>query len=188
MLLKAGLSKSEIDQALQGKGDFVQIDMLGRFLKEPIVMDTKKFVFLKLATLYEKSRMYNEVAKMYNNAADISIPFAEKIKLHTKEAEFYVKTGAFDRVENAMKKAMAEANFREKEQIQNSVKQFVRDHAVLLEKELKRNQAINFYERLLQMRATDQEKIEIKTKLLELYKKTGKLHEALALEKGYGNQ
>ncbi len=38
------MTKTEIENFLRGKGDFVQIDHLGRFLKEPIAMDTKKFI------------------------------------------------------------------------------------------------------------------------------------------------
>src|SRR6266498_806145 len=104
MLLRPSMTKSEIEQALQGKGDYVQIDHLGRFLKENIALDTKKFVFLKLAILYEKSKMLNDAAKMYDNAAELSIAFAEKIKHYAKEAELYARAGTFDKVEQAMKK------------------------------------------------------------------------------------
>ena len=83
-VLKPGMTKSEIEQFLQGKGDYVQIDHLSRFIKEPVALETKKFVFLKLATLYEKAKMFNEAAKMYDNAAGLSIAFIEKIKHYTK--------------------------------------------------------------------------------------------------------
>ncbi|MEK6847949.1 MAG: hypothetical protein AABX50_02395 [Nanoarchaeota archaeon] len=185
-MLKPGMTKSEIEQFLQGKGDFVQIDHLGRFLKESIAMDTKKFIFLKLAALYEKAKMLNDAAKMYSHAADLSIPFAEKIKYHVKETELYAKLGAFDRVEQAMKKAFSNANSREREEIYGSVKLFFKEQAKVLEKELKRNQAIRFYEKLLEMRISESERREIKEKLLELYKRTGKLHEYMVLEKSLG--
>lgn len=182
------MTKTEIEQFLNGKGDFVQIDHLGRYLKEPVAMDTKKFIFLKLAELYEKAKMLGEAAKMYNNAAELSIPFVEKIKYHLKETELYVKLGAFDRVEQAMKKAFGQANSKEREEIQAFVKQFVKEQAKVLEKELKRNQAVKFYEKLLEMRISESERQEIREKLLELYKRTGKLHEALALEKSLGQK
>ena len=182
-VLKPGMTKSEIEQFLQDKGNFVQIDHLGRFLKEPVALDTKKFIFLKLATLYEKAKMLNESAKMYENAAGLSIAFAEKIKHYMKEVELYAKLGTFDKVEQAAKKAMAQANSREREEITTSVKIFYKEQAKVCETELKRNQAVRFYEKILEMRISEQEKIEIKEKLLELYKKLGKLHEYLALEK-----
>lgn len=179
------MTKTEIEQALQGKGDFVQIDHLSRFLKEPIALDTRKFIFLKLAELYEKARMFNDAAKMYDSAAGISIAFVEKIKHYMKETELYAKTGAFDRVEQAMKKAVAQANSREKEEILISVKMFYKEQAKVCEAELRRNQAARFYEKILEMRISEQERREIKEKLLELYKKLGRLHEYLALEKSF---
>ena len=182
-MLKSGMTKSEIEQELKGKGDFVQIDHLGRFLKEQMALDTKKFVFLKLASLYEKASMLHDSAKMYDNAAEISIPFVEKIKHYTKEAELYVKAGSFDRVELAMRKALAQGNFKEKEDIYTSIKMLYKEQANVCEKELRRNQALKFYEKILEMRISEQERREVKEKILELYKKLGKLHESLALEK-----
>lgn len=183
-VLKAGMTKSEIEQFLKGKGDFVQIDHLGRFLKEQIAMETKKFVFLKLADLYEKARMMNEAAKMYSNAADISIPFVEKIKNYMKETELYVKVGAFDKADQAMKKALSQTNSREREDIYVSVKMFYKEQAKVCEVELRRNQAARFYEKILEMKISEQERIETREKLLELYKRLGKLHEYQVLEKG----
>ena len=186
-MLKAGMTKTEIEQFLKGKGDFVQIDHLGRFLKEPIALDTKKFVFLKLAGLYEKVRMLNDSAKMYDNAAGISIAFVEKIKHYMKETELYARLGAFDRVEQAIKKAMAQANSREREEMKVSVKIFYKEQAKICEAEVRRNQATRFYEKILEMRISEQERKEVKEKLLELYKKLGKLHEYQLLEKGLNN-
>ncbi|HKZ33844.1 MAG TPA: hypothetical protein VJ142_01240 [Candidatus Nanoarchaeia archaeon] len=185
--LKPGMTKSEIEQFLQGKGDYVQIDHLGRFLKEPVALETKKFVFLKLAALYEKARMLNEAAKMYDNTAGLSIAFTEKIKHYMKETELYAELGAFDRVEQAMKKAMAQANSREQEEIRISVKIFYKEQAKICEAELRRNQAARFYEKILEMRLSETERVGIKEKLLELYKKLGKLHEYQALEKSLQN-
>lgn len=183
-VLKPGMTKSEIEQFLNGKGDYVQIDHLGRFVKEPIALETKKFVFLKLAALYEKAKMLNDAAKMYDNAAELSIPFAEKIKHHMKETALYAKTGSFDKVELAMRKALGQANSREKEDVHASVKMFYKEQAKTCEAELKRNQAVRFYEKILEMRISEQERREIREKLLELYKKLGKVREYQAMEKG----
>ncbi|MEK6897164.1 MAG: hypothetical protein AABW93_01390 [Nanoarchaeota archaeon] len=184
MLLRPGMTKSEIEQALAGKGDYVQIDHLGRFLGESgVALDTKKFVFLKLAALYEKAKMLNEAAKMYDNAAELSIPFTEKIKNYMKETELYAKSGTFDKVEQAMKKAMSQANSRERGEIKISVKMFYKEQANVCESELRRTQAARFYEKILEMGTSEQERAEISEKLLELYKKLGKLHEYNLLEK-----
>ena len=187
-MLKINMTKSEIEQELSGKGTFVQIDDLNRLLKEPIGIDMKKFIFLKLSSLYEEGKLLGEAAKMYENAASLSIAFAEKINNYMKAVEFYVKLGSFDRVEETMRKAMGEANSREKDEIQISLKQMVKARAEELESEMKRSHAVKFYERLLEMRLSDQERREVKERLLDLYRKLGKFHEALAIEKSFENK
>ena len=177
------MTKVEIENELKGRGNFVQIDSLGRFLKEPIALETKKFVFLKLAELYEKAKMFNEGAKMYGSAGDLSLAFAEKVKHYLKETELYVKAGSFDRVENAMRKAINEGNAKDKENIQISVKMFFKEQAQLHEKELKRSNALKYYEKMLEMKLSDQERLEVREKILDLYKKLGKITESRALER-----
>ena len=178
------MTKSEIEQFLKGKGDYVQIDHLGRFMKEPgLAMDTKKFIYLKLAELYEKAKMFSEAAKMCDHAADLSIPYAEKMGHYKREAELYARAGEFDRSEMAMKKAMSEVNYREKEEIYNSMKDFYKEQGKMYEKMEKRNQAVKFYEKVLEMRISDAERSEIKARLMELYKKLGKIREYSAMER-----
>jgi tetratricopeptide (TPR) repeat protein len=182
-MLRVGMSKSEIEQELEGKGNFVQIDHLTYFLKENLTLDMKKFICIKLATLYEKVGMLTEAAKMYESAGIISIAFTEKMKHFVKEAELYIKTGSFDRADEAMKKAMGQANSIEKQNIYTSIKEFYKRQAEVYEKELRRNHAAIIYEKLLEMKISDQERKEIKEKLLVLYDKLGKRDEYLLLER-----
>ena len=183
-MLKTGMIKSEIEGELAGKGDFIQIDYLTRFLKEPLTMDMKKFVFLKLAELYEKISMLKEAAKNYDNAAMISILFSEKINHYMKEAELYIKADDFEKSDRAMKKAMSQANSTEKNEIYITVKDFYKRQAEIYEKNLKRAHAARFYEKLLEMKISDSERKEIREKLLEIYDKLGKRKEYLVLKKG----
>ncbi len=177
------MQKHEIEDFLSGKGDFVRIGDLNRFLKEPLTMDMKKFVYLRLAEIYEKIGMLMEAAKMYDNAGIIAIAFSEKIKHLVKESELYIKAGSFDRAEEAMKKAMNQANTVEKQDIYFAVKDFYKRQAEVYEKELKRNHAVRIYEKLLEMKISEMERKEIKERLLNLYEKLGKRREYLALEK-----
>jgi len=48
---------------------------------------------------------------------------------------------------------------------------------------MKRSHAVKFYEKLLDMRLSDQERREIREKLSDLYQKLGKLHEFQALQR-----
>lgn len=183
-MIKTGMVKSEIEEQLAGKGDFVQIDYLTKFLEEPLTMDMKKFVFLKLAVLYEKTSMLKEAAKNYDNAAMVSIAFSEKINHYMKEAELYIKADDFEKSDEAMKKAMSQANSTEKNEIYLAIKELYKRQAEAYGKNLKRASVARVYERLLEMKISDSERKEIKEKLLEIYDKLGKTKEYLILKKG----
>lgn len=178
------MTKSEIEQALEGKGNFVQANELSEFLKNPLTMDMKKFVLLKLAEVYEKMRMPKEAAKMYDSAAIVAIVFSEKIKYHLKEAGLYIYAGAFDRADSAMRKALAESNSIQRGEIYIEIKDIYKKQAKDYENVDKRAHAVAVYEKLLEMKLSDMERKEIKEKLLVLYDKLGRRSDYLALEKG----
>ncbi len=182
-MLGSELSKSDIEEKLYGKGEFVQIDYLNKLLRERLHRDTKKFVYLKLIEIYERLKMFNDVAKMYEGLADISIAFSEKIKYFVKATEHYIKAGYFNQADYAVRKAMGEANATERGEIQFAVKDFYKRQAEIYEKELKRNSAAKIYEKLLEMNITDSERKEIKNRLMELYEKLGRLKEFYTLKR-----
>ena len=182
-MLYTGISKSDIEKEIEGKGDFVQIDYLTKILGEKLPIDIRKFICFKLAKIYERKSMLNDAAKMFNNIALVSIAFSEKIKYYIKESELYIKAGIFEKADEAMKKAMHQANATEKQDIYFIIKDFYKGQAEIYEKEMKRNNAVRIYERLLVMNITELEKQEIKKKLLELYEKLGKLKEYFILKK-----
>src|SRR3989344_1834670 len=133
-MLKVGMTKSEIEKEIAGKGNFVQIDHLTRFLKEPLSMDMKKFVFLKLAEIYEKINMFKEAAKMYDNMAGLSLTFNEKIKHYMRSVESCIKGGDTTGSEEAMKKAMAEANSVQREEIYQQTIRYYKSQVEMFEK------------------------------------------------------
>ncbi len=185
MLLDKKMSKTEIEEFLKGKGDFVQIDHLTRFLtQKEVPLDKKRFVYQKLADLYGKKGMYKEVAKIYHNIAEASIAFSEKIRGHVKEAESYIKAGDFEKADEAVKKAMAEANISQRAEIFVEMKMFYKKQAEAYVRAHKRGQAARIYEKLLRMNLSDVERSEIKEKLLKLYEKLGKLREYFSIKEG----
>ncbi|MBU2562244.1 MAG: hypothetical protein KKF68_01120 [Nanoarchaeota archaeon] len=182
-MLKKAMSKIEIEETLNGKGDFVQIDYLTRFLKENPPIDIKRFVYYKLAVIYEKKCLFSEAAKMYENMAIISIAFSEKIKNYVKETELFIKAGLFDRADEAMKKAMSDANANQRAEIYFSIKTFYKNQAEIYERELRKNNAAKIYEKLLEMNLQESERQEIKKNLLFLYEKLGKFRESDKLKR-----
>ena len=178
------MAKSEIEKEIAGKGTFVQIDWLSRFLKEPLTMDMKKFIFLKLAEVYERINMFKEAAKMYDNMANLSITFVEKIKHYMRSVEAYVKGGDVAGSEEAMKRAMSQANSVQREEIYQQTLRLYKSQAEIFEKNMKRVNAMQTYEKLLEMRIGDLEKREIRERLRGLYEKLGRLKELRNLGRG----
>ena len=177
------MSKSEIEDVLKDKGNFVKANELNEFLKNPLTMEMKKFALLKLAEVYEQMRMLKEAAKTHDSAAIVSIAFSEKIKHFLKEAELYIRAGEFDRAGSARKKAMAEANSEQREEIGATIKNIYLQQAEKYEKEDKRAHAVRVYEKLLEMNPGETERKWIKEKLLVLYDKLGRRKEFLDLER-----
>ncbi len=177
------MTKEEIEKALNGKGDFVQIDYLTKFLETKPPLLLKRYTYLKLANIYESKKMFNDSGKMFENLGVISIAFSEKIKYFVKAAQSYIEDGFFENADNAVKKAMGEANEYERGEIYYSIKEFYKKKAQVYESQLKRNHAANIYEKLLQMKITEFEKKEFKKRLLDLYERLGKFKEYSLLEK-----
>ncbi len=177
------LSKSDVEKEISEKGEYMQIHYLSGLLNKEIHRDTKKFIYLKLIEIYKKKNMLNDVAKMYEGIAGISIAFSEQIKNYLKATEYYIKAGFFDKADYSMRKALNEANSVEREEINFSVKDFYKKQAEEYERNLKRNSATRIYEKLLEMNITDSERKEIKERLIELYEKLGKLKEFYAMKK-----
>ncbi len=173
----------EIKSELKGKGDFVQIDNLTKLLKEKIRPEVRKFVYQKLGEIYEAKGMYVDAAKMCHNVAIACIAFSEKRNYHLKEAELYITAGKYNDADEAMKKAMREANAPERAEIFVTIKEFYKRQAEELELKRRKNQATKIYEKLLRMVTSNVEKKEIKIKLLELYDNLGMVREYLALKK-----
>jgi tetratricopeptide (TPR) repeat protein len=183
-MLSKDMSKGEIDRALEGKGDFIQIDLLTNFIetKPPVLM--KRYAYLKLAKIYQDKKMFKDSAKMYENLGNISPSFSEKLKYFLIAAEFYIKDGAFEQADYVMEKAMTEANSYERAEIYHSIKQYYKNQAQEYESQDKRNQASKIYEKLLSMNIAPKEEKEICKKLLDLYEKLGKFKEYNILKKG----
>jgi len=175
--------KHEIEEELEGKGDFVKIDLLERYLDQSPPLDLKKFALRILIQVYDNIKMFNEAGKTEEILATNSIAFSEKNNHFVKAAGFYIKASQFNSADYAMKRAMVEANQTEKQDIYFAVKDFYKRQAEVYERELKRKNALRIYEKLLEMNISDLEKKEIKERLLGLYEKLGMLKEYYALKK-----
>jgi tetratricopeptide (TPR) repeat protein len=177
------MSRSEIERELKGKGDFVQIDYLTRFIGQKPPLHEKKFAFMKLIEIYQEKGMFNDIAKIYSNLSILALSSQERVDYLIKETKAYIQGGRFDEADSVMRRAMEEVTIVKKADIYEDIKDFYKKQAETFEKESKRNHAIKVYEKLLSMKISDIERNEAKAKLLSLYEQLGKFRESSALER-----
>lgn len=176
-MLTKNSKRNEIDEFLEGKGDFVQIDHLNRFVKLFPPIGMRKYAYLKLARIYLNKSMFVDAAKMFSNAAVNSLTFKEKQENYIKESKSYVRALKFESASRAMKKAFSEASQKEKLSLYEDLAKYYKKVGEDLESVGKVGQAMMVYERLIRMNLTGEEKAEIKEKLLLIYSKLGKTKE-----------
>jgi tetratricopeptide (TPR) repeat protein len=176
-MLNKNMSRLEIEEKLKDKGDFIQIDYLTRLLKQNPPLQIKRFVYNKLAEIYYRKNMFADSGRMFENLAESSITFSDKIKYYTKASESYIELGNFENSDSVMKKAFSNANFQEKKDIYYSIKNFYFKTAEKYEKKNKINSATIIYEKLINMELTLKEKREIKEKLMNFYSRLGRFRD-----------
>jgi tetratricopeptide (TPR) repeat protein len=182
-MLNKGMSRSDIERELKGKGDFVQIDYLTRFIAQKPPLHEKKFAFMKLIEIYDAKKMFNDIAKIYSNLAILALSPQERIECLVKETKAYIQGGRFDEADSVMRRAMDEVTIVRKADIYEDIKSFYKKQAEEYEKENKRNHAIKVYEKFISMKISESERDEAKKKLLGLYEQLGKFRESSALER-----
>ncbi len=177
------MSKSEVEKELQGKGDYVQIDSLRRFLKENLPLDVKKFSLMKLVLIYENRKMFSEAADLYGKLAEISMNSSERSGYLAKQVENYVRSGFFDMADLTMNKLISETvKFTDKAKVTASIIDFYKRQADLYEKEKRRSKAAEVYEKLLTMKISDSEKEFANKKLMDLYKTLGMIDKYIKIK------
>lgn len=182
-VLNKEMTKVEVEKELNGKGDYVQIDNITRFLKENPATDVKRFLYLKLTEVYERRSMFSEEADMYNKLIELSVTPADKVNYHIKATECYIKSGFFDKADLMMNRALGEVKELERRKLMNSIIDFYKKQAQVYEKEKRRSKAMKTYEKLLSMNIVSSEKDEINKKLSGLYKELGMVGEYMRLNK-----
>jgi len=180
-LLDKNMHKQDVEKFLEGKGDYIQVDHLERYLKLMPPIEMRKFAYLKLAQIYLNKEMYSSAAEAFKNAAVNSVIFREKQENFLNEAKAYVSEGKIDESDKALKKALDEGNKQEKEALYSEFLKFFRSEIEKREKQNKPGHLIKLYEIFLRLKVEEPEKEETKEKLLKVYDKLGKVKEARIL-------
>ena len=148
-MLTKGMSKSEIEKELKGKGDFIQIDYLNRFIAQKPPLHEKKFAFMKLIEIYESKRMFNDVAKIYSNLSTLALSAQERGDYLIKETKAYIQGGRFDEADAVMRRAMEEVTIIRKADIYEDIKQFYKQQAEQYEKNQEETMLLKFMKNFL---------------------------------------
>lgn len=183
MLFDKELTLEDVKKEIDKKGEYVQIERLNKILGQKTSQNVKKFAFMRLAEIYEKKIMYSDAAVMCHNLSMYSSDSAERNRYHMKEAELYLKAGKPEMAEETMKKAMCKANPREIASIIDTMKELYKAQAIVCEKNKRKSQALEIYDKILRMDISDMEKRDIKKKMLELYDGLGRVRDYLNLER-----
>ena len=181
-MLRKEMNKEEIERELAGKGDYVLIDNITRFLKENLSQDIKRLIYTKLLEIYEKRNMFFEAADIYRKLSEIAIKPSDRISYVAKEVECYIKSGVFEKADAAIAKISEDVKQAEKNRIMTSVIGTYKKQAEIYEKERRRNRAAKTYEKILTMKIPEEEKEEIRKKLSILYNELGMVEEYMKIK------
>lgn len=177
-------TRAEIEAKLATMGDYVRMDYLQRALKSEIDFETKKFVLLRLAKIYEERKIYSEAGKLMRIAADINTTFKGKIQDYMKAMDYFVKGSNYHEADLTFASALALGNEREKIEIKKSYKDYYLAQGKMFLSMDQRSSARKTYEKILgSIELSPIEKSEIQKTLLQLYERLGAVREYQNLKK-----
>ncbi len=171
----------QIENKLKTMSDFLKMEYLEECSKQNIDMNIKKFCSQELVKLYSGRNMFSEAAKNMSSLADIAVTYKDKIQAYMAEIELWIKTGDYERADESFRKSLACGNTKEKEEIKKTIKELYLKQALIYEKANKNSNALKIYERLLHI-AEENEKLDIKKKILPLYGKLGRIRDYTLLK------
>jgi len=151
-------------------------------VKEDFDLETKRFIWLKIAQLHEEGKMYEKAAKAVSARASIGFTFREKCDAYIHAAELFAKAGKLEETEEMFVRAARDATLEQKQTLKMAFKNIFLANAKALEREGKNISALKFYEKLIKMNLEDIEKQAIKQKLISNYKALGRYHDAKLIE------
>jgi len=173
--------REEIEAKINTMSDFLKMEYLESCLKTIPDINVSRYCYKKLAELYEKKIMYPEAAKYMAKFGSLCVGSKEKISACVKEAELLIKAGSYDNSDYLYKKAMSLADEPGKFEIKRNMVNFYKQEAANFEKSNKMAGALKIYEKLVNF-IVDAEKNDVRKRMLEIYKKLGKVKEYIKLK------
>ncbi|OGZ86196.1 MAG: hypothetical protein A2463_04955 [Candidatus Staskawiczbacteria bacterium RIFOXYC2_FULL_32_10] len=177
-------TRREVEAKIQGVGDYVKMDYLQSTLKKNIDFDTRKFVMMTLAGIYEQRGMFNDAAKLVNGSAEINTTFQGKVMDYSRAMALFIKAGSYDESDVAFSKALACCNTTQKNNLRMKRKVMFFEQAKFYVTKDKRTNAMKTYEKIMALDLSPQEREAAQATLTELYEKLGRIREFYAMKRG----
>lgn len=173
-------TRQEIEAKVKTMSDFLKMEYLEECAKQKVDINIKRFCNQELSKLYEMRKMFSQAAKNMESVAEMATTYKDKINAYSTEVGLWIKTGDYERADEAFQKAVACGNTNEKAEIKKEIVQLYKAQALDYEKQNKNSNALRIYEKLLHM-IGEEDKLEIRRKILPLYKKLGRIREYTVL-------
>lgn len=169
--------------------DFNQISYLENVIaQQSLTFDIKRWTYTKLAELYEKKRYFDKAARAVLNRTTLEVLYRERIASFLRAGDLFAKGARMEECIQAFLKAYSEGNNQEKSIIKQKMMESIRNAAMEAERSGKKNAVIPYYQKLLELPIGENERQQIKEKLIVLYKSLGKFAEIKSLEMGLKGQ
>ncbi len=166
-----------------------KIEYLEAESKKGLLPEVKKEAMIMIGKMYEEKKWWNNAAKHYQIASDLTVTDFEKKPLFFKTGEMFIKADDYFSADDAFRKAIVICSEREKKELLRKMFDIYLNIARNYESEKKQTKAIMVYNRLLSLPGFPfEEGQRVREKLVGLYDKIGKPFEANQVRNQIKNQ
>lgn len=175
-------TKNEIESKAQTMSDFLRMEYLELCSKKFNDIDTLRYCNKELAVLYEKKFMYLEALKYLSRLKGMAVLKKDKIESIFKEIEMLIKSGSYDKADLMFLEDIRVLDESDRFELKRKVIEFYYGEIKNFEKFSKHANLLKVYKSLISY-VRDDEVNQIKKRMIESYKRLGKVRESLMLEK-----
>ncbi len=172
-------TKEELLKSVAAKSDEIKLENFEKIVKKPeFDAETRKNAFLAMVDIYIKKMWWNNVARAYNNAADLAKTFGEKQELFFKAGTYFVRADDYFTAEDTFRKSIVLAPKNERTKVLNQVYEVYISLAREYESKKMQTKAIAVYNKSLTLNLPLEKANEIRDRMAILYERIGKPREA----------
>lgn len=175
-------TKDEFFQGLkQWQTDERKLEFIENEMNKGMSTEVKIAVLISRAEIYLRKKWRNLAATDYCNAAALPPTFREQIELYFKGALAYLLADKYLSADDVFRKVLVLAPESEKQKLKEKIIMLYLERATTHEQKKKYIKAIAAFEKVLSLNLDFNKKIALYDKLIELYEKIGKPHEAIQI-------